>query len=383
MAATSLVLLGFVVVAESASAGAPGLVNLGNAAQYSVLAGSTVTNTNISNLAANVGLNPGTSVTGFPPGLLGPGATIHAADFPAINAQSDLTTAYNDAAGRTPDATETGDLGGQTFVAGVYKSTHPLELTGTVTLDAQGDSTSVFIFQADSTLVTATNSTVNLINGAQACRVYWQVGSSATLQTSTKFKGTILAQASITVNNGVVVEGRALARTAAVTLDGDTFIKPGCVNATPTTSAPGSSTGATTGATTAATDSTPATTAPGDGGVTVFPGGVGIVSAPPLDTSTDSTAGTDTGTDTGTGTGTVATETNALGTAGVTVGALAFTGPAAPVGQQVQIAIVLLALGAMLMAFALLRPRSRRRGVTTGPQPMSRSDLQRANELIR
>jgi len=201
-------------------------VGLGTAATYSVLGGQTVTNTGPTVLSANLGVSPGTAFTGFPPGTVG--GTIHAADAHAAQAQLDLTTAYTDAAGRTPTAIVAGDLAGQTLIPGVYQSASSLAVNGTLTLDGRGDPNAVFIFQMGSTLTTATASTVNVINGAQACNVFWQVGSSATLGTYSTLRGTIIALTSITVTTGVVVYGRALARNGAVTLDSNTFHDPDC-----------------------------------------------------------------------------------------------------------------------------------------------------------
>jgi len=186
---------------------------------FSVLAGSTVTNTGSTTVSGDVGVSPGTAVTGFPPGLTG--GVIHAADGPAAQAQTALTAGYIDAAGRAGGSSVAGDLVGQTFTAGVYKSTSSLALSGDVTLDAQGNPSAVFIFQISSTLITGSGSHVILANGAKACNVFWQVGSSATLGTNSVFKGNILALTSITITTGVNLEGRALARNGAVTLDSD------------------------------------------------------------------------------------------------------------------------------------------------------------------
>ena len=201
-------------------------VGLGTADSFAVLAGSTVTNTGPSTINGNLGVSPGTAVTGFPPGTVH--GTIHAADAVAGQAQTDLTTAYNDAAARTPAATVSGDLGGRTLTAGVYKSASSLGLTGDLTLDGQGNPNAVFIFQAGSTLTTASGSHVNLINGAQPCNVFWQIGSSATLGTSSVLSGNILALTSISIDNGVTVLGRALARNGAVTLINDTITAAHC-----------------------------------------------------------------------------------------------------------------------------------------------------------
>lgn len=206
-------------------------VGLGTADSFAVLAGSTVTNTGPSAVNGDLGLSPGTAVTGFPPGTVK--GTIHAADAVAGQAQTDLTTAYNDAARRTPPVSVSGDLAGLTLTPGVYKSASSLGLSGTLTLDAQGDPNAVFVFQAGSTLTTASRSHVNLINGAQSCNVFWQIGSSATLGTSSVFTGNILALTSISINNGVTVNGRALARNGAVTLNQDTITPAHCAAVAP------------------------------------------------------------------------------------------------------------------------------------------------------
>ena len=242
---STLLLMGVLSVASQAYA-AQAPVGLGTAGTYSVLGGQTVTNTGPSTLSGDLGVSPGTAITGFPPGTVG-GAT-HAADAQAAQAQSDLVSAYDDAAGRAPTASVAGDLVGQTLISGVYKSTGPLALSGTLTLDAQGDPNAVFIFQIASTLITASASNVNVINAAQACHVYWQVGASATLGTTSSFKGTIMALTSITVATGTTVQGRALARNGQVSLDNNTFTTPGCATPTPTptpTTAAPTATGAT------------------------------------------------------------------------------------------------------------------------------------------
>ena len=231
-------LAGLVVLIQPASAAfgfsSPAPVGLGAAAGYSVLAATTVTNTGPTVISADAGLNgdlgvsPGTAVTGFPPGAVTAPGAIHSADVSAANAKTAATAAYTDAAGRTPDQVfpPIHDLGGATLTPGVYNDPSSLAITGTLTLDAQGDPNAVFIFQAGSTLVTASASNVALVNGAQAANVFWQVGSSATLGTGSSFAGTILAQTAITVTTGVSVQGRVLAGTAAVTLDSDTINAP-------------------------------------------------------------------------------------------------------------------------------------------------------------
>ena len=212
-------------------------VNLGSTVSFVALAGSTTTNTGPTVVNGNVGVSPGTAVTGFPPGTVLAPYAIHASDGTASTAQADLTTAYLDAVGRTatPSASGNvaGDLGGLTLTPGLYNSTSSLGITGTLTLNGQGNPNSVFIFQVASSLSTASGSQVVLTNGAQAANVFWQVGSSATLGTYSVFDGTILAQASVSLATGAALDGRALARTGAVTLDANTANNPGA----PTTGA--------------------------------------------------------------------------------------------------------------------------------------------------
>lgn len=201
-------------------------VPLGAAATFGVLGASTVTNTGPSVITGDVGVSPGSAITGFPPGTVNSG-TIHSADAVAAQAQTDVTIAYGDTAGRPPDATVTTDLGGQTLLPGVYNGA-TLDLTGTLTLDAQGDPDAVWVFQAGSTLMTASGSAVLLIGGANPCNVFWQVVSSATLGTNSTFVGTILALVSITATTGAMVDGRLLARTGAVMLDSNAVTSTGC-----------------------------------------------------------------------------------------------------------------------------------------------------------
>lgn len=256
-----------------ASAAIVATVPLGTSANYAVLGASTVTNTGATTLNGSLGLAPGASITGFPPGLVVPPGTTDAANPAAQQAQTDLTAAYLNAAGRGLDATTTADLGNLTLQGGVYAgpSKSPLSLTGPLTLDGASNPSSVFIFQTDSTLTTASSSTVTLINGAQECNVFWQVGSSATLGTGSVFAGNILALTSITVTTGVTVRGRALARNGAVTLDTDTFTTPTCnttQQVTTTTTAPTTTTTAAPGGTTTTTAAPGATTTTAPGGTT-------------------------------------------------------------------------------------------------------------------
>jgi Ice-binding-like len=255
------------MVGTNANAAIVPTVPLATAANYSVLGASTVTNTNATVLNNSLGLWPGTSITGFPPGIVVPPATTDTTNAAAQQAQSDLTAAYVDAAGRPLNATTTADLVNLNLQGGVYAgpSKGALLLTGPLTLDGAGDPSSVFIFQTDSTLITSSGSTVNLINGAQECNVFWQVGSSATLGTGSVFRGNILALTSITVESGVTVHGRALARNGAVTLDNDTFIAPTCAQQIPpttTTTQPTTTTAPPGTTTTTAPPATTTTTAP-------------------------------------------------------------------------------------------------------------------------
>src|SRR5579864_3775378 len=267
------------ILSQSASA-ATAPVGLGTSSSYAVLAGSTVTNTGPSVISGNVGVSPGTAVTGFPPGTVNSG-TIHAADAAAANAQADLTTAYNDAAGRVKSASIGGFIGaGRTLGPGVYHATSSLDVVSFLTLDAHGGPNAVFIFQAGSTLGTDTGTTIRLTHGAQACNVFWQVGSSATLNTGSTFQGTILALTSIAVQTGDIITGRALARNGAVTLDDDTIIVPSCANGTGPTPTGTSPTPTGTGPTPTGTGPTPTGTGPTPTGTGPTPNVTGPTQTP-------------------------------------------------------------------------------------------------------
>jgi LPXTG-motif cell wall-anchored protein len=227
MVGIALVIAIGAMAGRTVNAAGPAPVNLGTAATFSVLAGTpAVTNTGATTIDRNVGISPAASVTGFPPGIVG--GTIHAGDAVALQAQSDLTAAYLVAASAPVTATH-GALGGRTLVGGVYNAGGvTLGLTGTLTLDGQNDPSSVWIFQATSDLVTASSSSVNFVNGASPCNVFWQVTSSATLGSGSTFVGTILALTSITLADSVTVYGRALARNGTVTLINDRFLTLAC-----------------------------------------------------------------------------------------------------------------------------------------------------------
>jgi hypothetical protein len=201
-------------------------VALGGAANFAVLAGSAVTSTGATNVTGDLGLSPGTSVGGFPPGIMV--GTIRINDVLATQAKLDATAAYNDLAGRTSTdiVTLSGNIGGLTLTPGLYKSTSTLSVSsGDVTFDAKGNASAVFIIQIASSLTTTSGRKVILAGGALASNIYWQVGSSATFGTTTVFKGTVIAMQSITFNTGATLDGRALARTAGVTMSGNTIVK--------------------------------------------------------------------------------------------------------------------------------------------------------------
>jgi len=215
-----------ITFALSLQAASQAPVVLGAAGNFAVLAGSTVTSTGASQVTGDLGVSPGTAVTGFPPGTVN--GTIHAGDPAAAQAIADLTTAIGDAAGRTVGPVSVaGNIGGQTLTPGLYASTSSLAISsGDLTLDAQGNANAVFIFQIASSLTTTSGRQVILAGGAQSSNIFWQVGSSATIGTNSVFKGTIMALQSITLATGATLDGRALAEIAGVTLQGNTITKP-------------------------------------------------------------------------------------------------------------------------------------------------------------
>jgi hypothetical protein len=198
-------------------------VHLGAAAHFRILAGRTITNTGATTVKGNIGVSPGSAVTGFPPGTVT--GTIHVADTAAANAQLALKTAYNTASGRTNcPVSVAGNLGGQTLGPGLYKSTSSLSISsGDLTLTAHGHPNAVFIFQMASKFTTTSGRHVILAGGALASHIYWVVGSSATLGTTSVVYGNILAHKSISLATGAVLHGRALANIGAVTLAGNTL----------------------------------------------------------------------------------------------------------------------------------------------------------------
>ena len=234
LAAGSALILVAALLVSAITASAATAVGLGTAARFAVLAGAGITNTGPSVINGDIGSFPTTTISGFPPGIVN--GVIRAGDAVTQGAKNDLTTAYNDAAGQLPEITVATELGGRTLTPGVYvSSSGTFGITGTLTLDGQGDPNAVFIFKTATTLITAAGSRVLLINGTQSCNVFWQVGSSATLGAGTSFRGTILALTSISLVTGATIEGRALARNGAVTLDTNVITVPTCVVvATPT-----------------------------------------------------------------------------------------------------------------------------------------------------
>ena len=215
--------------------------SLGTAASFAVLGGSTVTNTGPTLVTGDLGVSPGSAIVGFFPSTPGgPGTVVgtqHAADAVAAQAQADAATAYTALAGQACDFTHPliADIGGQTLAPGVHCFPSSAAITGILTLDAGGDPNAVWVFNIESTLVTASASSVLIINGGNACNVFWRVGSSATLNTTTAFQGSILALANISVQTGATVSGRLLAQTEAVTLDTNQVSLPtNCSPSTPT-----------------------------------------------------------------------------------------------------------------------------------------------------
>ena len=220
----SLVLALFITLVMSApiiSVAAEAPINLGSAGGFAILAGQTITNTGTTVINGDVGIAPGSSFTQGPAVING---VIHINDAIAIQAKQDLTNAFNDAKGRLPETIIPAELGGTTLIPGYYvSSSGSFNLTGILTLDAGNDPNALFVFETASTLVTATASNVNLINGANSSQVFWNIGSSATLGISSHLEGTILAMESITLTTGATINGSLLARNGSVTLDSNTI----------------------------------------------------------------------------------------------------------------------------------------------------------------
>jgi hypothetical protein len=232
----SLAAVGLFLAVPGTAQAAAVPVPLGTADSFVVLAGSGITNTGPTTLHGDLGTFPTTTITGDSgANKLTVTGTNHHGDAVTQGAKTDLVIAYNTAAGEGPTSPIAGDLASKTLKRGVYNSASTIGLSGALTLDGAGNPDSVFVFQAGSALTTSSGSRINLINGARSCNVIWQIGSSATLGTGSKFVGTILAKESITATTGVTVVGRLLARNGAVTLDTNTITRPtACTAATPT-----------------------------------------------------------------------------------------------------------------------------------------------------
>lgn len=210
---------------------------LGAAATFAVLGASTVTNTGASMVSGDLGVSPGGAPVGFPPGIVT--GTIHAANAASLAAQNAATTIYNTLAGQACDLDLSGvNLGGRTLTPGTYCFSTSAQLTGTLTLNGLGNAGAVWVFQIGSTLTTASGSDVVYINAGRSCGTFWQVGSSATLGTSTDFAGNVVALASITATTGADNDGFLFARTGAVTLDTNTVSVVGSCGGGPVPPAP-------------------------------------------------------------------------------------------------------------------------------------------------
>jgi hypothetical protein len=358
LAATASVMLLLALLSlPSTSDAADPPVPLGSAATYSVLGGQTVTNTGATMLSGDLGVSPGTAITGFPPGTVA--GTVHPGDVAAAQAQSDALLAYNDAVGRAPTAIVSGDLNGQTLGPGVYNASAALALSGTLTLDGNADLDSMFVFQIGSTLTTASN--IVLLNGAQACHVIWQIGSSATLGAASSLSGVMLAAVSITVGAATTIDGHALARDGSVTLDSDVFTTSAC-EATPitttTTAAPVTTTttaAPVTTTTTAAPVTTTTTAAPVTTTTTAVPITTTTTAAPVTPTTTATADPTDVGGGTGSGGGSDPPV--------VPISDLARSGVGSLFSVLLFAGSLLLSVGAVLLAFG--RPRGPRVGTRT------------------
>lgn len=200
-------------------------VTLGTTSSFAVLAGSSVSSTGSTVITGDLGLSPGSSVSGFPPGIIN--GTLRINDPFVDQAKLDLTAMYNNLAGRTctDQVTLSGNIGGLTLTPGLYKSTSSLSISsGDLTFDARGNSNAIFIIQIASTFTTTSGRKVILSGGAQSSNIFWQVGSSATFGTTSEVKGTVIAMQSITLNTGATLEGRVLAINGAVVLGANTIV---------------------------------------------------------------------------------------------------------------------------------------------------------------
>jgi type VI secretion system secreted protein VgrG len=232
--------LGLTYLASSTATASGQVPSLGTAKSFSVLAGQSVANVGQTVLGSDLGIWPGTTLNGFPPGMVFPPGAKHVANGVAQQAQADATAAYMELVTQPCGTTLTGqDLGDRTLTAGVYCFASSAQLTGALVLDAESDPNALFVFQIGSTLTTAPNSSVSILNGGDGCNpnVYWQVGGSATLGASTTFRGSIVALSNITLNVGATVAGRVLAPNGSITLDTNNVLIPvACAGDTPASS---------------------------------------------------------------------------------------------------------------------------------------------------
>lgn len=281
-ASAATISLAVLLVASGTADATVAAVPLGTTGSFAVLAATGITNTGTTTINGNIGSYPTGSETGFASLVLN--GTNYAADTTSQVAQNDLVTAYNVAAAEGPTIPIAGGtLGVETLTPGVYNSGSTIQLNGPLTLDGNNDPNSVFVFQAGSGLTTASTSQVILENGAQACNVFWQVGSSATLGSGSSFQGTILASASVTLGSSAVVSGRLLAHTGDVTLISNTVTVPTCTATTATTPA-STTTTSTTSTTSAATTTTGAGTTAGTTTTTSPAAAPAIITVPPTHT---------------------------------------------------------------------------------------------------
>lgn len=232
----ALPLLAIFAIPASVSAAGP-TITPGSTTPFAVLGGTTITNTGPTTIGGtaggDIGLFPGSAFTGS--ASVTTSGVQHIADTVANTAQTDLVAAYNSISAPTPAILASPELASKVITPGTYSTTEgTFANSGALTLDAQGDANAVFIFQAASTLITSAGSTMTLINGAQACNVYWKVGSSATLGTNSTFVGRIFALTSITAQSGAAIRGQLLAQTGAVNLNANVITNDACVGATPT-----------------------------------------------------------------------------------------------------------------------------------------------------
>lgn len=235
-AIATLPLLAIFLYPASSNAAGP-TINQGTTTTFGVLAATTITNTGPTTISGtaggDIGLAPGSAFTGST--TVTASGTQHIADAVATTAQTDLVTAFNDISAPTPTILASSELASQVLIPGTYSTTAgTFANSGALTLDAKGDANAVFIFQAATTLITSAGSTMTLVNGAQACHVYWKVGSSATLGTNSTFVGHLYALTAITANSGANIQGQLLARNGAVNLNANTITNSACVTPSPT-----------------------------------------------------------------------------------------------------------------------------------------------------